>query len=126
MANILLIDDSEVVQKLVIATLEAQGHEVEVTNALKHGLKKLRNTPFDLILMDLNLPEIRGEVGVKLLRKRLQLTTPVIILSGEIKIATVMEMKPLDVSGFIAKGKDFEFRLMYEVNQALKKENAPR
>ena len=125
MANILLIDDSEVVRKLVSFTLESQGHLVEVTNALKHALRKLRKTKFDLILMDLNLPEIRGEVGVRLLRERLKLTTPVIILSGEIKVDTVLEMKSLDVSGFVAKGRDFGPRLTYEVNRALKESAAP-
>ena len=125
MANILLIDDSEVVRKLVSFTLESQGHLVEVTNALKHALRKLRKTKFDLILMDLNLPEIRGEVGVRLLRERLKLTTPVIILSGEIKMDTVLEMKSLDVSGFVAKGRDFGQRLTYEVNRALKEKEAP-
>ena len=72
------------------------------------------------ILMDLNMPEIRGEVGIKLLRERLQLTTPIIILSGEIKVNTVIEMKPLDVSGFVAKGRDFESRLIHEVNRVLR------
>ena len=120
-----MIDDSEVVRKLVSFTLENQGHLVEVTNALKHALRKLRKAKFDLILMDLNLPEIRGEVGVRLLRERLKLTTPVIILSGEIKVDTVLEMKSLDVSGFVAKGRDFGPRLTYEVNRALKESAAP-
>ena len=125
MANILLIDDSEVVRKLVTSTLESQGHLVEATNALKHALRKLRNAKFDVILMDLNLPEIRGEVGVRLLRERLQLTTPIVIISGEIKVDTVLEMKSLNVSGFVAKGRDFGQRLIYEVNRALKGKEAP-
>jgi DNA-binding response OmpR family regulator len=120
MANILLIDDSEVVRKLVIYSLERQGHLVEVASAFRHGLRKLRKTAYDLILMDLNMPEIRGEVGIKLLRERLQLTTPIIILSAEIKVDTVIEMKPLDVSGFVAKGRDFEARLIQEVTRVLK------
>ena len=115
MASILLIDDSTVVHSVVEATLRTQGHMVESALDLKAGMKALRQTSFDLILMDLNMPEVRGEAGIKMMRQRLHLETPIIILSGEITVETVLSMKPLGVSGFVAKGEDFETRLVQEI-----------
>ena len=123
MAAILLIDDSETVQQLVSATLTAQGYEVEAVSDMRRAVKKLRESPCDLILMDLNMPEVRGEAGVKLVRQRLQLDTPIIILSGEITAATVLTMKPLGVSGFVAKGEDFAMVLLLEIARVLEEES---
>ena len=123
MASILLIDDSETVQKLVSATLTAQGYEVEAVPDMRRAVKKLRESSFDLILMDLNMPEVRGEAGVKLVRQRLQLATPIIILSGEITAATVVTMKPLGVAGFVAKGEDFAMVLLLEIARVLEEQS---
>lgn len=119
MASILLIDDSETVQKLVSSTLASQGHEVSVASDMRRGVKQLREASVDLILMDLNMPEVRGEAGVKLLRQRMQLKTPIIILSGEITQATVLNMRPLGVEGFVAKGEDFGMVLLLEIERVL-------
>lgn len=123
MAAILLIDDSETVQKVVSATLAAQGYQVSVASDVKSGVKQLRESHFDLILMDLNMPEVRGEAAVKLFRQRLKLETPIIILSGEITAATVLTMKPLGVSGFVAKGENFSVVLLLEIARVLGEES---
>ena len=120
MASILLIDDSEVVQNMVSHTLAGLGHRVEVARDMRHGVRKLRQWSFDLILMDLNMPEVRGEAGVRLLRQRLELDTPIIILSGEITRDTIREMVPLKVSNFVAKGDDFEAKLTAEIAKVLR------
>lgn len=119
MASILLIDDSATVHALVSATLAVQGHSVTVSSDMRHGVKALRASRFDLIIMDLNMPDVRGEAGVKLLRQRLEVDTPIVILSGEITIQTVVTMKPFGVSGFVAKGDDFAAKLVQEVSRAL-------
>ena len=122
MPSILLIDDSVTVHQLVSATLSAQGYQVSTAVDMKQGVKQLRQSRFDLVLMDLNMPGVRGEAGVKLLRQRLQLDVPIIILSGEITAQTVVTMKPLGVSGFVAKGEDFGVVLLLEVARVLEEE----
>ena len=119
MAKILVIDDSELVQSMVSLALTPQGHEVETAKDMRHGLKQIRGSSFDLILMDLNMPEVRGEAGIRLLRQRLELKTPIIILSGEITLETIKEMKPLGVAGYVAKTDDFEAKLCQEVANVL-------
>ena len=119
MAAILLVDDSKTVQELVSMALGMQGHQVTTAGDLRHGARKLRTGAYDLILMDLNMPGIRGEAGVRLFRQRLEVSTPIIILSGEITARTILELKPLGVSGFVAKGDDFLRKLIEEVGRAL-------
>ncbi len=119
MASILIIDDSKTVQELVSTSLEAQGHKVAVASDLKHGVRLLRESSVDLILMDLNMPEVRGEAGIRLLRQRMRLETPIIILSGEITAATVKAMSPLGVEGYVAKGEDFSLVLLLEIERVL-------
>ena len=70
---------------------------------------------FDLIIMDLNLPDIRGETGVKFLRQRLGLKTPIIILSGEVTRETIQGMASLGISGYVTKDSDVESNLVQEV-----------
>ena len=119
MASILLIDDSELVHHMVSVKLSVQGHQVEVAKDMRHAVRKVREATFDLILMDLNMPEVRGEAGVRLLRQRLELDTPIIILSGEITRETILTMTPLKVSGYVAKGEDFESKLIIEIAKVL-------
>lgn len=123
MASILLIDDSELVQQVVSLTLATQGHQVTVARDMRHGVRRLRDANFDLILMDLNMPQVRGEAGVKLLRQRLELETPIIILSSEITKDTISVMAPLKVGHFVAKGEDFEVRLSTTIAKVLKEKS---
>jgi CheY-like chemotaxis protein len=119
MAKILLIEDSEISQEAVSLILGNQGHQVEVAKDLRTGIRKLREAEFDLILMDLNLPGVRGEYGTKFVRQRLQLDTPIIIVSGEIQEETREKLEPLGVSGFVAKEEDFEPKLTGEIARVL-------
>lgn len=119
MAAILLVDDSKTVQDVVSVALSGQGHQVTTAGDLRHGARRLRTGAYDLILMDLNMPGVRGETGVRLVRQRLELNTPIIILSGEITARTIQELRPLGISGFVAKGEDFVPKLIEEVGRAL-------
>jgi CheY-like chemotaxis protein len=119
MANILLIEDSVMVQQIVKTVLEGKGHRLWVSGKVGTSLSRIETARIDLILMDLNLPDARGEDAIRAIRQHLKLETPIIVLSGEIKIETVVALKPLGVSGFIAKADDFVERLNEEVNKAL-------
>ena len=67
-ARILLADDNEINRKLVCVQLEALG--VEVSNAVdgRQALELARRHHFDLILMDVHMPEMSGEQASQLIR----------------------------------------------------------
>jgi two-component system, sensor histidine kinase and response regulator len=68
--NILLAEDSVVNQKLALAQLEQHGHQVFVVNNGKEAVKKWESQPFDLILMDIQMPEMDGLAATQLIRER--------------------------------------------------------
>jgi len=58
--RVLLAEDSLVNQKLVTALLERQGHRVVAANNGKEAVAAFRAQPFDLVLMDIQMPEMDG------------------------------------------------------------------
>ncbi|PKN01483.1 MAG: hypothetical protein CVU77_05140 [Elusimicrobia bacterium HGW-Elusimicrobia-1] len=67
MAKILVVDDEENLALLLETILKAKGYEVETAYNGKEAVEKAKNTPFDLCLLDIRLPDINGvEVFLKL------------------------------------------------------------
>ena len=61
MANrILVIDDEEVVGESLRKTLNEEGYEIETARSGQEGLRKGRNGNFDLVIVDLKMPDING------------------------------------------------------------------
>ena len=83
--RILLAEDNAVNQRLVIRTLERNGHRVDVAPTGLEALKKLELTPVDLVLMDVHMPEMDGLTATRILRSRERDTghhTPVIAMTA--------------------------------------------
>jgi two-component system sensor histidine kinase/response regulator len=66
--RILLAEDSLVNQKLAVGLLERQGHKVSIANNGKEAVTLATKEPFDLILMDVQMPEIDGMEATALIR----------------------------------------------------------
>ena len=58
--HILLAEDSLVNQKLAVALLEGQGHKVKVANNGLEAIAVLQTERFDMVLMDVQMPEMDG------------------------------------------------------------------
>lgn len=59
-ACILLVEDDGMLRELILRNLEARGHDVRIAEDAHTALAHLRATPFDLILLDINLPDQTG------------------------------------------------------------------
>ena len=119
MASILLVEDSDMIQKVVDRLLSRKGHDVRIAGSVREAVEGMREGTYDLILMDLNLPDARGEAAVSFLRDVMKVSTPVVVISSEIKVDTVFELQPYGISAFVAKSEDFVARLSEEVDKAL-------
>jgi two-component system, sensor histidine kinase and response regulator len=67
--RILLAEDSLVNQKLALGQLEPHGHQVVVVNNGKQAVETWASRPFDLILMDVQMPEMDGLTATQTIRK---------------------------------------------------------
>ncbi len=68
--NILLAEDHPVNQRLMINLLNKWGHQVTVANNGREALALSANHHFDLVLMDMQMPEMGGLEATRLLRQR--------------------------------------------------------
>jgi two-component system sensor histidine kinase/response regulator len=64
----LLAEDSLVNQKLAVALLEKHGHKVTVTNNGKEAIAALASQQFDVVLMDVEMPEMGGLEATAVIR----------------------------------------------------------
>jgi CheY-like chemotaxis protein len=83
--RILLAEDSLVNQKLAVALLKKRGHDVVVANNGSEAVAESEAGHFDLILMDIQMPEMDGFAATSAIRDRqaqLGVRTPIIALTA--------------------------------------------
>ena len=83
--RILLAEDNPVNQKLALALLEKRGHTVVVANNGREALSAWAAEPFDLILMDLQMPELGGLEATAAIRAKERSTgqhTPIVAITA--------------------------------------------
>src|SRR6056297_527255 len=88
--EILIIDDEESVRDSVRFALEADDHYVEAIDNGKTGLLRLKEDPFDLVILDLNLGEESGLDILSEMRKR-HPRTPVVMFTAEATIDSAVK-----------------------------------
>jgi CheY-like chemotaxis protein len=66
--RILLAEDSPINQRLAVGLLERRGHSVAVANDGREALEAFRKEHFDLILMDVQMPEMDGFEATEAIR----------------------------------------------------------
>ena len=86
--NILVVEDSSTMRALIVSTVEgvesAGGVDVTETSSGFEALKILPHKRFDLILTDINMPDINGLELVKFVKNSPEYTNiPLIIISTE-------------------------------------------
>jgi len=67
--NFLVAEDNKINQKLIRKMLENLGYNVTISNNGKEALKKLMSERFDVILMDIQMPELDGIATTKEIRR---------------------------------------------------------
>ena len=81
-ARILVVDDDPDTLKLVELTLKTAGHHVEMASGGEEGLTQIREGSFDLILLDVMMPDVSGFDVLERLNKESHPYPPVVIFTA--------------------------------------------
>ena len=80
-STVLLVDDEESVQKLLTYPLEREGYTVVQARDGEEALQRYRETPIDLVILDLMLPRLDGLAVCRRLREE-RSAVPIIMLTA--------------------------------------------
>jgi two-component system sensor histidine kinase/response regulator len=117
--NILVIDDELGIRQGCQRALEPQGFTVETAATMQEGLRKVREGDFDLVLLDVMLPDGRGIDLLAPIREKDPDTVSVII-TGYATVELAVEAIKQGAYDFISKPFTSDLLLM-TVNQGLER-----
>ncbi|WP_432821797.1 response regulator [Trichloromonas sp.] len=119
MTRLLIVDDERDIRYLYAAELEDEGYEVETAGNGTDAAELLKNHPFDLVILDI---QMKGESGLQLLQKIVKERTDLPVI-----LCTAFSCYKEDFSswladGYIVKSSDLT-ELKKEVARVLKKKH---
>ena len=113
--KILVVEDMELNQLLMKTVLDDFGFECEIAANGRIAIDKLKNQeckkPFDIILMDLQMPEMNGFEATTYIRETMKYTIPIVALTADVTTVDVAKCKAVGMNDYISKPVDE--RLLY-------------
>ncbi len=104
MAKILVVDDSLSMQKMVSLTLKTAGHEVVEASDGQQALAIAQKEAVDLVLSDVNMPNMNGiELCEKIRKLPSHKFTPILMLTTESAGDIKMKGKAAGATGWLVK-----------------------
>lgn len=103
-ARIILIDDDSGLRQLVVTMLDRVGHQTWTAETGVEGLEMMKDEDFDLLILDLMLPDMDGFEVLERVRKvdRWE-KLPVLILSARADTEAIARGFQLGADGYVTK-----------------------
>ncbi len=76
--QILVVEDDKMIQLFTPKIIESLGYQVDIATDGKTTLERYADGAYDLILMDIGLPDIDGDTVCRILREERNVTIPII------------------------------------------------
>ena len=102
-ARILIVDDEPDTVGLIELTLRPAGYELSHAYSGEEALEKLRKETYDLLLLDVMMPEITGFEVIRLLSEENKTIPPIIFLSAKGQQEAIDEGNALGAAGYLVK-----------------------
>jgi two-component system phosphate regulon response regulator PhoB len=101
--SILTIEDDWTVGMVLEHVLQTAGHDVKIVRGVADGKRSLSKGSYDLVLLDLNLPDGDGLDLLRAIRGGLGRSTPIVVLSGMQQEDTVVKSLKLGADDYVTK-----------------------
>jgi len=102
--KILLIEDNEEDSTSISNLLKENGYNTSCVDKGRDGLKQLKEERFDLLILDLLLPDMKGEdICMRLKNNRKLKNIPIIVLSVKDDIDDIEELFEKGIDDYIIK-----------------------
>ena len=120
--SVLIVEDNDMNRFIAVQSLKYFGCDViEAHNGLE-AISKVSILPFDLILMDIQMPVMDGIECTRKIREELKLQTPIIALTANAFRKDVETYLSLGMNNYVAK--PFEEKVLYDIIQETLLSNA--
>lgn len=107
--KVLVVEDNAINQLLISTILNLESFEVVVADNGKIAIDILINSDFDIILMDLMMPEMNGYDATEYIRKKItdnKSTIPIIAVSADVSKDVKDKCKAVGMNDYISKPYD--------------------
>jgi PAS domain S-box-containing protein len=104
--RVLVAEDIALNQLLMRTLLDEFGFQCDIAANGKIAVEKLQSNSYDVILMDLQMPEMSGFEATEYIRNELKSTIPIIALTADVTTVDLAKCKAVGMNDYIAKPVD--------------------
>jgi len=122
--NVLVLDDEADIRESLDALLTLEGYSVDLAETAGEGLQKLESRNFDLVLLDLMLPDRSGLEVLREVRER-DHEIPIVLITAYGSIQVAVEALKSGANDYFSKPWDNE-KLLIEIDRMISKRRLER
>lgn len=101
--KVLVVEDNSINQMLVRYTLSKTGAFIEIADNGSIALQKIKDCTYDVILMDIHMPELDGYQTTQIIRNELHLSIPIIAMTALAIKGEETKCIGLGMNGYVSK-----------------------
>jgi len=121
MTKIAIIEDDQTISQMYRMKFEADGYDVRLADNGKRGVALVEDFKPDIILLDIQMPEMNGNEALAEIRKHAWgKDTPVIILTNMGEEESPKDLERLNVKSYIVKADLTPSQVVARVKETLK------
>lgn len=113
--SILVIEDDSDIQELIVEFLGSKGYKIDSANDGVEGIQKFKEKEYDLIILDIMMPNLDGHSVCKMIRKNSNV--PIIFLTALTEESDQIKGFDLECDDYITK--PFSFKLLIKRVEAV-------
>lgn len=104
--KVLVVEDIPLNQLLMKTLLDDFGFHRDIAENGKIAIEKLKEKKYDIVLMDLQMPEMNGFEATEYIRNTMNLKIPIIALTADVTTADLAKCKAVGMNDYLAKPVD--------------------